>query len=219
MTNHSIKDESLDEIVDRINRWVRNPSSEPELNSWYNHSCPENNHPFSNYSSDDDAHDRCYSLYQKANELEQRGKEIEAFIIYIKILSEYSPKGTLYFESPIYLAEQYGFYKMAISICNKAIDSINNKDFNADVHDFVQTKERLFRKLKLFMPNIHESRLNYFKNILLSKTDLNKTRLYSILESEGWSQMEINHVVNYALTSGEIKVEKIGRAYKYRVLR
>lgn len=46
------------------------------------------------------------------------------------------------------ILEKLSRFEEAISICDRAIDAINNKLFNADAEEFIKRRNRLEKKLE-----------------------------------------------------------------------
>ncbi len=87
-----------------------------------------------------------YPMYEEARSLERQGKLMDALSIYLRILSEYTPRGTVYYERPAILLERMGQFDRAIAICNRAIKVIRAGLFHADAEAFEKRKMRLQQK-------------------------------------------------------------------------
>lgn len=88
---------------------------------------------------------RIFNPYQKARELERKGKIDDALKIYLKLLIE-CPPGTEYYTRPCIILEKKHEYLQAIEICDLAIKSIREGRFQADENEFIKRKNRLTKK-------------------------------------------------------------------------
>lgn len=151
--------------------------------------------------------------------MEESGNRIGAFKQYIKVLDSYTPLGSVYYTAPFYIAEEYGFYSIASEICDMAISVMNEKLFNGDLKEFTRLKKRVGNKLLALGPDIFEGRINRIKSLIRTNPDLNKTKLFSALQEEQWSELEVKNVLDYCAATKQISIEKKGRSYKYTVLK
>lgn len=136
--------EDTDNFLERLIRWQKDPTSEPDLERWYKYGEPKGL-PFQVLKltqAEIDA-EEYQPMYIEAQELEKREEQLPALEIYRRILSLYNPIGTVYYENPIWILERMGEYEEAIEICNRAIEAIKNKGFNANIEDFQKIKIRL----------------------------------------------------------------------------
>lgn len=214
-------DEYEDSIAfaDRLIRWQKDPSSEPELEMWYRYGEP-NGLPFEvlKPSQDEIDFEKYYPMYLEAAELEKQGKALQALEVYQNILILFSPAGSSYYERPIYLLETDGNYSDAVKICIRAIGEIENKRFKADINEFLLLKERLENKLGRYGPNVFKARINALLNAIKSNPGINKKNLHSILiDNESWSYDEVASVINYALEKELINRSKTEKAYSHFV--
>lgn len=90
-----------------------------------------------------------YLLYEKAREFERMGLLDKALEIYIDIINNYSPIGTVYYERPAIILEKLKRYSEVIVICEKAISKIDNKYFHANPLEFQRRIDRVKKKLQL----------------------------------------------------------------------
>lgn len=90
---------------------------------------------------------RIFNPYQKARELERKGKIDDALKIYLKLLIE-CPPGTEYYTRPCIILEKKHEYLQAIEICDLAIKSIREERYQADESEFTHRKNRLLSKLE-----------------------------------------------------------------------
>jgi len=157
-----IKDYSPGELAEKQRRWVRNSSSEPDIEKWYQIGHPKGL-PFAESKSEQSELDRetyypaswlpsvdhvkYYPIYEKAQTLEKQGKPEEALFLYLKILKEYIPYGTAYYERPAIILERIGQFKEAIAICDRAIKIMNTILFRGDPESFKKRKIRLEKKI------------------------------------------------------------------------
>lgn len=86
------------------------------------------------------------SLYEKARNFEKNNDIDSALNIYLNILDNYIPEGTVYYERPCILLEKLKRYNEAIEICNLAIARIENYDFNFSSDDYKKRLNRLIKK-------------------------------------------------------------------------
>ena len=85
------------------------------------------------------------AMYLKAKQLEKTDQN-KALDIYFKILSNFQPEGTVYYERPCILLEKQKRYEEAIEICERAIKVIKVGLFNASLEEFEHRLNRLIRK-------------------------------------------------------------------------
>ncbi|MGE5571658.1 MAG: hypothetical protein ACM3ZU_01375 [Bacteroidota bacterium] len=100
----------------------------------------------------EEEHREYYPMYEQAQDLERQGRLEEALSIYMRILSDYTPRGTVYYERPAIILERLGQFDRAIAICKRAIKVIEAGLFRADVEPFERRKVRLENK-KQRIPN------------------------------------------------------------------
>lgn len=148
-TPKNIKDYSYDKFVEMLNRWVRDPLSEPELEKWYVEGAPYDI-PFCKREPEqwEKEHKQYSPIYQLALALEKTGDYAKAVSLYMQILNKHIPHGTAYYERPAIILEKMAKYKEAVVICNLAISAIENRLFNADIEPFVKRRTRLEKKIK-----------------------------------------------------------------------
>lgn len=92
--------------------------------------------------------DNYFSLFEHARELEKSGHLEEALDIYLNILSEYSPEGSLYYERPAIILEKLKRYDESLKICDLAIKNQHDLNLHFSKEDFQYRKERLIKKIK-----------------------------------------------------------------------
>lgn len=90
---------------------------------------------------------KIYSIYQSANGYEKLKDYNKAIELYLSILNEYTPRGTLYYERPAILLEKGKRYKEAIEVCKKAIQAIEDNKFHATKDEFEHRLNRLIEKM------------------------------------------------------------------------
>lgn len=73
-------------------------------------------------------------------------QQMIAYKTYFKILSQYNPKGTAYYERPCIILEKQKRYDEAINICQRVIKAIKNNEFNASIEEFEHRLNRLIKK-------------------------------------------------------------------------
>ena len=138
---------STEELVRRLNRWHEDPSSEPEIEAWYQDEqrmdVPPGRHRLCQWERE---HDEYYPMYVRARLCEREDASDEALEIYMAILNRYIPRGTAYYERPAIILKRAGEYDDAIRICDMAIRAILARLFNADTEPFEKRKARLERK-------------------------------------------------------------------------
>lgn len=143
----TVTDDSTEQLLQRLKRWRDDPSSEPELERWIRIGYPKGL-PFmvrkpEQWELD---HDQCFPMFKRARLLEKEGKADEALEIYMRILRNYTPRGTLYYERPAIILERAGEYDDAILICDRAIMAISEGLFSADTEPFERRRARLAKK-------------------------------------------------------------------------
>lgn len=125
---------SIEESMERLNRWIKNPDSDPELEEWYKFGASEGlDFEVKKPEQWELDHDIYFPMYEKAKKLEEAGKESEALEIYSEVHNKFIPRGTTYYDRPIWLFEKRRQFDMAIDLCEKAINAISQNLFNADI--------------------------------------------------------------------------------------
>jgi len=143
----TVTDDSTEQFLKKLKRWCDDPSSEPELERWNRIGYPKGL-PFvvrkpEQWELD---HYQYFPTPKRARLLEKEGKADEALEIYMRILRNYTPRGTLYYERPAIILERAGKHDDAILICDRAIAAISEGLFNADTEPFERRRARLAKK-------------------------------------------------------------------------
>lgn len=209
-----IEQQTADDLIDRLLKWEKDPHSDPELERMF-----QNQEEMPKYVSKEDIEfDRYYPIFKRAEELYKSKKLDEALSLYLEIQDRFTPRGTLYYSRPIDILERKGDYEKAINLCEKAIEAIQNKEFNADVSEFVSLTKRLEEKLEQYSSNIFESRIQALVDAIKVNPGINKKNLYEyLLKNEKWHYHEATFVIDAALESGVITREKKGRSFQHFV--
>lgn len=98
--------------------------------------------------SEDQEFDQYYALYLKGLASEKGGDPDKALDIYLYILRNYLPLGTVYYSRPAILFERKGEFSLAIQICKQAIKvHYSRKGANLAPEEFEHRIKRLERKL------------------------------------------------------------------------
>lgn len=156
-----------------------------------------------------------YNLYNNALAAEKRGHNSDALKIYLYILNNFRPQGTAYYKHPINLLEVSGNYKEAIGICERAINEIEHKYFNADKTEFLAIKDRLNRKLGI-LNRLNAEPIQLVLDVVKGCPGVNKKSLYNTLQDKyGLIHDEINRLIRIALKEEQIIRIKKGRAYQH----
>lgn len=138
---------STEELVRKLKRWHKDPSSQPEIEAWYQAELradiPPERQRLYQWELE---HDEYYPMYVRARLCEREDAPNEALEIYMDILNRYIPRRTAYYERPAIVLERAGEYDDAIRICDMAIRAIQARLFNADTEPFEKRKARLERK-------------------------------------------------------------------------
>jgi tetratricopeptide (TPR) repeat protein len=143
----AVTDDSTERFLEKLKRWRDDPSSEPELERWIRIGYPKGL-PFmvrkpEQWELD---HDQYFPMFKRARLLEKEGKADEALEIYMRVLRNYTPRGTLYYERPAIILERAGEYDDAILICDRAIMAISEGVFSGDTEPFERRRARLAKK-------------------------------------------------------------------------
>lgn len=85
-------------------------------------------------------------LYEQALSLEKENKQNEALEIYLYILKNFIPTGTIYYERPIILSKNLKKYKTAIKICELAIKNQEKYNLHFPKEEFELRKNKLLDK-------------------------------------------------------------------------
>lgn len=112
---------STDDLLKRLKQWQADPSSQPEIEYWYNHhyklgkTLPR---PLAQWEKEANIY---IPLLDKAMELEKNGNKADALRIYLEILESFEPIGTAYYDRPIMILEREKMFEEVINLYNKAI--------------------------------------------------------------------------------------------------
>lgn len=139
--------QSTDDFMERLNRWIKEPESDPELEKWYKYSYPEGL-PFEvkKQAEWEVDHDTYFPMYEEALRLKQSDQEERALEIFLEIHERFIPRGTTYYDDTIWLLEKRGQFDKAIEVCEKAINAISKKVFSADIELYKNDILRLANK-------------------------------------------------------------------------
>src|SRR5690606_18312177 len=85
--------QSTDEFMERLNHWIKDPESDPELEEWYEYGYPEGL-PLDvkktvQWEVD---HDTYFPMYEEATRLEQSNQEEKALEIFLEIHEKFIPQ-------------------------------------------------------------------------------------------------------------------------------
>lgn len=138
---------TLEEVVKDLNDWFDGKGTLDRIEA-------NNNRYNAKRKREDENFQKVYFSYQKARELEKKGKIDEALKIYLKNLKE-CPPGTDYYVRPCIILEKKHEYARAIEICDIAIKLCREGrfDLKKEGHfksedEFAYRKERLIKKLE-----------------------------------------------------------------------
>ncbi|GAA0390091.1 hypothetical protein [Paenibacillus motobuensis] len=138
---------STDDFMDRLNKWTKDPESDPELEEWYKYGAPEGlSFQIKKPEQWELDHEIYFPMYDEAQRLEMNEHEEKALSIYLEIHEKFIPRGTAYYDHLLWILEKRGQFDKAIEICEKAIDAISRKLFNADVEPYNRDITRLKTK-------------------------------------------------------------------------
>ncbi len=205
--------QSTDEFMERLNRWTKNPEGEPALEEWYMFGAPERI-PFEIKKPEQWELDHAiyHPMYEEARRFEQSDQPERALEIYLEIHKRFTPRGTVYYDYPIWLLERYAYFDRAIEICEKAVHVISNNYFNAEIEPYHQDIVRLNKKIEHCdgYPSYEAFVFNKIIEIVKEHPDINITTLHSKL-----SKYEIygeRSYIDEAVEQNLITREKKGRS-------
>lgn len=135
--------------MERLNRWSKNPDSETELKEWYELGYPAGL-PFEIKKNEqwELDHDIYFPMFEEARRLEQSDQPDKALEIYLEIHERFTPRGTVYYDYPVWLLEKHSQFDKAIEICQKAIHAISKNLFNADIEPYQHCIFRINKKIE-----------------------------------------------------------------------
>lgn len=142
----TLKKLTLDELANKLKRWLDNPKSEPDIEQWYQDGCPLL-HPKTNQEIDFQVY---FPVYERARKEERAGNVDAALIAYLSILKQYRPTGLDYYTRPAIILEKQKNYKDAIKVCKKALgnmDIMTPPTAQAAIVEFNKRIERLNKKI------------------------------------------------------------------------
>lgn len=113
--------QSPEDLVKQLKQWQKDPSSQPEIEYYYrNYTLQEKTLPRPLQKWEKEAEDYIPRL-DEARSLEKLGDIEGALKVYLDIIEQYNPIGTVYYERPAIILERLGRLEQAISVCEKAL--------------------------------------------------------------------------------------------------